>query len=53
MNFWKVNLEKARIKWYDWAWIWILPTYRVLEGDSVHYFKEFNGRVYYVGERFE
>lgn len=50
--FANVDLGKNRIKWWQWAYLVWLPTYEVLEGDSVHYFKYFRGSVYYIGESF-
>jgi hypothetical protein len=49
-EFYRVDLNKARIKWWQWLYLWALPTYVVLEGDSVHRFKKHKGHIFYVGE---
>ena len=49
--FFKADLEKNQIKWWQRIFLFVLPTYEVLEGDSAHYFKHWRGHVYYIGER--
>lgn len=49
-NIFKIDINQHVIKWYEWIWLWAFPTYEVYEGDSVHFFKEEFGRIYYIRE---
>ena len=38
------------IRWYDWLWLWAIPTRYFIDGDCTVGIKRFRGHLYMVSE---
>jgi hypothetical protein len=43
-------IEKARIRWWHWLYLWILPTYVIFDEATIVYYKVFRGAIYITKE---
>ena len=50
--FSEFDLERVKIKWFKYPFLWLLPTYVQINDGYVYHFKLWNGKIFFMsGEK--
>ncbi len=44
--FSKIDLKRSRIKWWEYPFLWMIPTYIQINDGLIFYFKIFQTRIF-------